>query len=59
MAERTDKQGSASKKSGSLSRKLTAAMNALGDFTVFSDWIKEQVDKDITDVSARPAELER
>lgn len=42
LGERTDKQ-SGSKKSGTLSRKLSAAMKALGDFTVLSDWIKEQV----------------
>ena len=41
-----DKQ-TGTKKSGSLSRKLNAAMKALGDFTVLTDWIKEQVDKHV------------
>jgi phosphatidylinositol kinase/protein kinase (PI-3 family) len=59
LAERTDKAGTSSKKSGSLSRKLAAAVKALSDFTVLYDWIKEQVEKDIEEPSARPAEMER
>jgi len=42
LAEATDKAGK-SGKSGSLTRKISAAMKALGDFSVLSDWIKEQV----------------
>lgn len=58
QAERTDKK-TGSKKSGSLSRKLNAAMKALGDFTVLSDWIKEQVDIDIENPAMRPEEHEK
>ena len=58
LAERTDKK-TGSKKSGSLSRKLNAAMKALGDFTVLSDWIKEQVDIDIENPAMRPEEHEK
>jgi len=31
----------------------------LSDFTVLSDWIKEQVDIDIEDPAERPQELEK
>jgi hypothetical protein len=58
LAERTD-TAMGTKKSGSLSRKLQAAMKALGDFTVLTDWIKEQVDIDIENPALRPAEHEK
>ena len=34
-------------------------MKALGDFTVLTDWIKEQVDMDIENPALRPAEHEK
>lgn len=54
LMDATDKQskskGSTSK-SGSLSRKLGAAMKALSDFSVIGDWLKEQVAIDLDDAS--------
>lgn len=55
LAEATDKVNRG--KSGSLSRKMTAAMKALSDFTVFNEWIKEQVEKEIGDETQRKAEF--
>lgn len=40
-------------------RKLRAAAKAMGDFTVLSDWIKEQVEEEEPNPTLRPAELER
>lgn len=57
LMEATDKKGKA--KSGSLSRKITSAMKALSDFSVLKDWIQEQVDKDIQDISQREVEYEK
>lgn len=55
LAEATDKVNRG--KSGSLSRKMTAAMKALSDFTVFNEWIKEQVEKEVGDETQRKAEF--
>eukprot|EP01034_Spumella_vulgaris_P029242 gene29242-36259_t len=57
LAEATDKVNSG--KSGSLSRKLGAAMKALGDFNVLSEWISEQVEKEVGDESQRKFENEK
>jgi len=59
IQERTDKLATVKKKSGSLSRKISAAFKALNDFTVLSDWIKEQVEADIEDPEQRPQEEEK
>mmetsp|Transcript_34230 Transcript_34230/g.75420 ORF Transcript_34230/g.75420 Transcript_34230/m.75420 type:complete len:1239 (+) Transcript_34230:443-4159(+) len=61
LQERTDRHAGAltSKKSGSLSRKISAAMKAMSDYSVLSDWISEQVDIDVEDPALRPAELEQ
>ncbi len=52
LMDATDKQSKGASKSGSLSRKLGAAMKALSDFSVMGDWLKEQVDHDMPDSDA-------
>ena len=52
LQEATDKNGAGKSKSGSLSRKLRAAMKALSDFSVIGRWIQEQVATDLPDADA-------
>jgi phosphatidylinositol kinase/protein kinase (PI-3 family) len=58
LIDATDKK-SKNVKSGSLSRKLGAAMKALSDFSVIGDWLKEQVERDVDDELERQEEYER
>jgi phosphatidylinositol kinase/protein kinase (PI-3 family) len=58
LMEATDK-GNKTSKSGSLTRKLGAAMKALSDFSVIGNWIKEQVDRDISNEAERLKEFDR
>ncbi len=47
-------------KSGSLSRKVGAAMKAMSDYSVLKDWIAEQVENEVKGSEAkRQAEMER
>lgn len=54
----TDKSKGSSK-SGSLTRKLSSAMKALGDYGVIKDWIWEKICEDISDEGARPDEMQK
>lgn len=62
LMEATDSQtkskGGASK-SGSLSRKLGAAMRAVSDFSVISNWIKDQIKEEGVEEANRNEEYER
>jgi hypothetical protein len=58
LAERTDKKIGANR-NGTFSRKLNAAVKAMSDFTVLSDWITEQVEIDVANPALRPAEHEK
>jgi phosphatidylinositol-4,5-bisphosphate 3-kinase len=58
LMEATDKQNKTSK-SGTLSRKLGSAMKALSDFSVIGNWIKEHVEKNISEEKERSREYDR
>lgn len=58
LMEATDKQ-SKNSKSGTITRKLGAAMKALSDFSVIGNWIKEQVNNDFQEEEEREEEYER
>lgn len=56
----TDKSSGGQNKSGSLTRKINAAMKAMSDYNVVKDWIWEQVVADVKgSESKRLAEMER
>lgn len=57
LMDATDKQ--IKRKSGSLSRKINAALKAINDFSVISDWLKEQVALDVLNPAERPIEYEQ